>query len=150
MKRISCLVQKHKFSKAEIRDIEKGFRELYKNNYSGEKLKVFWTIFPEGSAYAERKASNGTIVLIEANEDITKEKREELMWLFSQFLFKNYQVSPLDTVITVANTSWVESFLAAQQKRIHPRYRTWIGLKTMFTALTSKWINGYVRLRVKY
>ncbi|MEM6800813.1 MAG: hypothetical protein AAF696_05385, partial [Bacteroidota bacterium] len=149
-KRISCLVQKHKFTKAQIREIEAGFRELYKNNYSEEKLKVFWTIFPEGSAYAERKPSNGTIILIEVDEEVRREKREELMGLYSQFLFKNYNISLLDTIITVANTSWVESFLAAQQKRIHPRYRAWIGFKTMFTALTSKWTHGFLRLRVKY
>lgn len=107
-------------------------------------------VFPKGSAYAERKLSNGTIIMIEADEDITKTKREELMGLYSQFLFKNYEVSPLDTVITVANTSWVNSFLAAQKKRVHPMYRPWITLKTMFTALTSKWMNGYLRLRVKY
>lgn len=150
MKKINCLIQKHKFSKAEIREIEAGFRELYKEHYSDEKLTVFLMIFPEGSAFAERKPSNGTIIMIEVDEDITKDKREELMWLYSQFLFKNYQVSPLDTVITVANSSWVNRFFAAQQKRIHPTYRPWIKFKTMFTALTSKWSNGYLRLRVKY
>lgn len=150
MKRINCLVQEHKFTKAEIRKIEAGFRELYKNHYSDEKLTVFWMIFPEGSAYAERKPSNGTLILLEVNEDITKAKREELMQLYSQFLLKNYDVSPLDTVITVANSSWVDSFFAAQQKRIHPRYRLWITFKNMFTALTSKLTNGFLRLRVKY
>ena len=150
MKRINCLVQKHKFSKEEIRQIEVGFRELYKKHYSDEKLTVFWMIFPEGSAFAERKPSNGTLILIEVNEDITKEKREELMYIYSQFLLKNYNVSPLDTVITVANKSWVDSFFAAQQKRIHARFRLWIKFKTMFTAITSKLTNGYLRLRVKY
>lgn len=150
MKRINCLVQEHKFTKEEIRKIEAGFRALYREHYSEEKLTVFWMIFPKGSAYAERKPSNGTLILIEVNEDITKAKREELMHVYSEFLLDNYNVSPLDTVITVANKSWVDSFFAAQQKRIHPMYRPWITFKTMFTALTSKMINGYLRLRVKY
>ena len=150
MKRINCLVQQHQFSKAEIKEMEAGFREIYGDHYSTEKLTVFWMIFPKGSAYAERKPSNGTIILIEVDEDITKEKREELMRLYSNFLLKNFKVSPLDTVITVANTSWVDSFFAAQQKRIHPKYRLWIQVKTLFTALTSKWMNGFLRLRVKY
>ncbi|MEL6675062.1 MAG: hypothetical protein AAFR61_22835 [Bacteroidota bacterium] len=150
MKKINCLVQEHKFSKAEIRAIEAGFKALYREHYSEEKVRVFWMVFPEGSAYAERKPSNGTIILIEANEDITQEKREELMWLYSQFLFENYQVSPLDTVITVANSSWVERFFAAQQKRVHARYRRWITFRTMLTAMTSKMTHGFLRLRVKY
>lgn len=150
MKRINCLVQEHKFSKPQIRAIEAGFKKIYHTHYSEEKVRVFWMIFPKGSAYAERKPSDGTIILIEVNEDITREKREELMWLYSQFLFENYKVSPLDTVITVANSSWVDSFFAAQQNRIHARYRPWITFKTMFTALTSKWMNGFLRLRVKY
>ena len=144
------MVQAHQFSKADIRKIESGFRALYREHYSEEKLTVFWMIFPKGSAYAERKPSNGTIILIEVDEDITKAKREALMHVYSQFLLENYNVSPLDTVITVANKSWVDRFFAAQQKRIHPMYRPWITLKTMFTALTSKMINGYLRLRVKY
>ena len=150
MKRINCLVQQQQFSKEEIKEIEAGFREIYGDHYSTEKLTVFWMIFPEGSAYAERKPSNGTIILIEVDENITREKREELMRLYSNFLLKNFKVSPLDTVITVANTSRVDSFFEAQQKRIHPKYRLWIKAQTLFTALTSKWINGFLRLRVKY
>ena len=150
MKRINCLTQEHLFSKEQIRNIEARFRDIYKKNYSEEKLSVFWMIFPKGSAYSERKPSNATVILVEVNDDITKIKREELMSLFSQFLFKNYNVSPLDSIITVANSEWVDRFFAAQQKRVHPMYRPLIKMKTMFTALISKWMNGFLRLRVKY
>ena len=150
MKRINCIVQANQFSKEAIRNIEAGFREIYANNYSKEALTVTWMIFPEGYAYSERKPSNASVILVEVNDDVTKAKREELMSLFSQFLFKNYKVSPLDSIITVANASWVSAFMEAQQKRIQPMYRPWIKLKTMFTALTSKWTNGYMRLRVRY
>lgn len=150
MKRINCLVQKHKFSKEEIKQIEAGFRDIYSNHYSKEKLTIFWMIFPEGYAYSERKPSNATVILVEVDNDITKAKREELMGLFSRFLLNDHNVSPLDSIITVANSSWVDSFFAAQQKRAHPLYRPWIKFKTMFTALTSKWTNGFLRLRVKY
>lgn len=138
------------FSKADIRKIETGFREIYSNNYSKEKLSIFWMIIPEGYAYSERKPSNATVILVEVNEDITKSKREELMGLFSQFLLNNFSISPLDSVITVANASWVNSFFEAQRKRIHPLYRPWITLKMMFTAFSSKLMNGYLRLRVRY
>ena len=150
MKRINCIVQAHQFSKEAIRNIEAGFREIYANNYSKEPLTVTWMIFPEGYAYSERKPSNASVILVEVNDDVTKAKREELMSLFSQYLFKNYQVSPLDSIITVANSSWISAFMEAQQKRVQPMYRPWIKLKTMFTALTSKWANGYMRLRVRY
>lgn len=150
MKRINCLVQEHQFSSSEIKKIEAGFKALYKTHYSEDKLTVLWMIFPKGSAFAERKPSNGTIILIEVEDDITKAKREELMHVYSQFLLENYSISHLDTVITVANTSWVDRFFAAQQKRIHPIYRPWITLKTMYTALTSKMTHGFLRLRIKY
>ena len=120
MKRINCIVQEHQFSSSEIKAIEAGFKALYKTHYSEEKLTVLWMIFPKGSAFAERKASNGTIILIEVEDDIDKIKREELMQIYSHFLLENYNISPLDTVITVANTSWVDRFFAAQQKTDSP------------------------------
>ena len=150
MKRINCLVQEHMFSKDQIKKIEAGFRELYKTHYSEEKLTVFWMIFPKGYAYSERRPSNATVILVEVNDDITKEKREELMTVFSQFLLKNYHISPLDSIITIANSSWVDRFFEAQQNRARPIYRPWIKFKTLWTALTSKLTNGYLRLRVKY
>ena len=150
MKRINCLVPKHLFSKADIRRMELGFRELYKNHYSDEKLTVFWMILPEGYAFSERKPSNAAVIVVEVEEDITKEKREELMSLYSIFLLDNFKISPLDSVITVANTSWVNSFVVSQQTRIRPSHRSWMRLKMLFTAITSKWLNGYLRLRVRY
>ena len=150
MKRATCIVQKHMFTKADIQKMEAGFKEIYKDNYSEEKLNIFWMIFPQGYAYSERKPSNATVIVVEVNEDITKTKREELMSLFSKFLLSNFNISPLDSIITIANTSWVNAFFDAQQKRIHPSYRLWIRLKMMFTALTSKWTNGFLRLRVRY
>ena len=150
MKRINCLVQQHMFPKEAIRNVEVGFREIYNKHYSKEELSITWMVFPKGSAYSERKLSNATVILVEVDNDVTKAKREELMNLFSQYLFTHYKISPLDSIITVANSSWVQRFLAAQQNRIHPRYRLWIKFKTMFTALTSKWMHGYLRLRVKY
>lgn len=150
MKKILCLVQKHMFSTAEIRQLEEGFREIYSNHYSQEKVNVLWMVIPEGYAYSERKPSNAAVILVGVDEDIRKEKREELMSLFSQLLLTNFRISPLDSVITVANSSWVDRFFDAQRRRIHPLYRPWISLKMMFTALSSKWSNGYLRLRVRY
>lgn len=149
MKRIVCIVPKDMFSNAEIKQLEAGFKDIYTNNYSQEKVGVFWMLMPKGYAYAERKPSKAAIILAEVNEDIQREKREELMGLFSQFLMKNFHISPLDAVITVANSSFVSQFSDAQQNRIDKRYRPWIKLKMMSTALTSKLINGYLRLRVK-
>ena len=138
------------FSKEKIKKIEAGFRNIYSTHYSKEQLTVFWMIFPEGSAFSERKPSNATVILVEVDNDITKVKREELMGLFSRFLLDKHNISPLDSIITVANSEWVDRFFEAQQNRVHPRYRPWIKFKTMFTALSSKLTNGYLRLRVKY
>lgn len=150
MKKITCIIQEHMFSKEDINEMEKGFKTIYRENYSEEKVSVFWMIFPKGYAFSERKPSNATVILVEAGEDITKNKREELMHLFSKYLLSNFKISPLDSIITVANSSWVTEFFAAQQNRIHPMYRPWIKLKTLFTAFSSKLMNGFLRLRVKY
>ncbi len=148
MKKIVCIVQENMFLKAEIRKIEAGFKEIYSQHYSREKLTVLWRIMPKGYAYSERKLSEATIIMIEVGEEITKEKREELMHLYSQFLLNNFKISPLDSVISVANSSFVNQFFAAQTNRVHPRHRRWIGLKMKAAALTSKWTNGYYKLRV--
>ena len=149
MKKIVCLVQKNMFSNKELKKLDDGFKAIYKKNYSQESVNVFWMIMPKGYAYSERKLSKATIIMVEVNEDIQKEKREELMRLFSQFLLKSFHVSPLDSLITVANSSFVKQFLEAQQNRIHPLYRPWINLKTRTTVIASKLTNGYYRLRVK-
>ena len=150
MKRINCIIQEHLFSKEEIKKIEAGFKKIYRKHYSQDKVSVFWMIFPKGYAFSERKPSNATVILVEVDENITAEKREELMHLFSKYLLNNFRVSPLDSIITVANSSWVNAFFEAQQNRVSAFYRPWIKFKTIFTALTSKWINGYLRLRVRY
>lgn len=150
MKKILCLVQRHMFSTSEIRAIEKGFRNIYSSNYSQEKVNVLWMIIPEGYAYTERKPSDAAVILVEVNEDIPKEKREELMGLFSQFLLAEFKISPLDSVITVANSSFVNAFFDAQKKRIHPLYRPWISFKMISSGIISKIKNGYFRLRVRY
>ena len=149
MKKIICIVPEHMFSKAEIKKLGTGFKTIYKNNYRPDKVGFFGMLMPEGYAYAERKPSEAVVVLVEVEEDIQRAKREELMHLFSDFLLKNFSISPLDAVITVANASFVQQFSAAQQNRIHPKHRFWINLKTMATAMTSKILNGYYRLRVK-
>ncbi|OJJ15390.1 hypothetical protein BKI52_38905 [marine bacterium AO1-C] len=149
MKRIVCIVPKDMFSKAQIQQLDAGFQSIYKNNYSHEKVNVFWMLMPKGYAYAERKPSEATIIMVEVNEDITRAKREELLSLYSRFLLKDFNISPLDAVITVANASFVQQFSEAQKNRVHRPYRPWINLKTMATALTSKIMNGYYRLRVK-
>ena len=130
--------------------MEEGFRKIYKENYSDEKLNMLWMILPDGYAYSERKPSEAAVIVVEVNENIPQTKREELMSLFSQFLLSNFKISPLDSVITVANSSWVDSFFSAQRKRIHRLYRPWITFKMMSTALASKFMNGYMRLRVRY
>jgi len=150
MKKILCLVQEHMFSKSEIQQIEKGFRDIYRDNYSQEKLSVLWMVIPKGYAYSERKPSDATVILVEVDEDIAKDKREALMGLLSQFLLNEFKISPLDSVITVANSSFVTAFFDAQKKRIHPLYRPWISLKMISTGIISKITNGYFRLRVRY
>lgn len=150
MKRANCIVQEGMFSNPEIKRIEAGLKEIYQNNYSQEGLNVTWMIMPKGYAYSERQLSEAVIILIEVDEDIEQGKREELMSLFSQFLLSNFKISPLDSVISVANSSFINQFAAAQQSRIHPSARKWTRLKMIFTALTSKWTKGYLRLRVRY
>ena len=150
MKKILCIIQEHMFSKTEILDMEAGFREIYQDNYSQEKVNVLWMIMPKGYAYSERQESNAAVIMIEVDEDISKENREQLMALTSSFLLENFKISPLDSVITVANSSFVNSFLETQKKRVSTIWRPWINMKQLFSALYSKFKNGYLRLRVRY
>lgn len=150
MKKINCLVPEHVFSKEEIRRLEAGLRKVYADHYSLEPLSVFWMIMPEGYAFSERKPSNATIIMVEVNDDISQTKREELMHLFSKFLLQNFDISPLNTVITVANSSFVNTFFEAQRKRINSLHQPLIIFKTISTALKSKWNEGFLQLKVRY
>lgn len=150
MKRMVGIIQENMFSNEEIQHLESGLKNLYQKNYSSEeKLNVIWMVMPKGYAYSERKLSHAVVLLIEVNEDITQEKREELMSLFSKFLLENFKVSPLDSVITVANSSFVQAFSDSQSTRIAPLYRPFIRLKMMMKALASKRKNGYLKLAVR-
>ena len=150
MKKILCIIQEGMFSNAQIMEMEQGFKSIYSSNYSKEKLTVLWMVMPKGYAYAERKPSNAAVIMLEVDENITKAKREELMSLTSQFLLNNFNISPLDSVITVANASFVNAFMKAQKNRVAPLYRPMIAFKQFYTAFTSKLTNGYLRLRVKF
>ena len=68
----------------------------------------------------------------------------------SRFLLDNFNVSPLDSVISVANSSFVDAFFAAQQKRINSSHRFRINFKLYGTALLSKIRHGYKRLPVRF
>ncbi len=149
MKSILCIVQEHMFDKSQIKEMQNGFKDLYRQHYSDDKTKVLWMIMPKGYAYSERKDSEATIILFEVDEDITQEKRESLMSIFSNYLLSEFKISPLDSIITVANSSFVNTFIASQQNRVKPSARKWIKLKTMTTAISSTLTNGYARLRVR-
>jgi|GEM_PF-1429732 len=150
MKKMLCIIQENMFSDAEIKSIELGLKQLYKEHYnSSEKLLALWMIMPEGYAFSERKKSEATVIMIEVDRSIDQEKREELMGKASQFLLNNFRVSPLDSLITLANSSFVNDFFNAQRNRIRPFYRPYILGKMIFKALYSKWFNGYYKLAVK-
>lgn len=149
MKRIVCTVQEHQFSNKQIKKLEAGLKEIYKNNYSQEAVKVLWMVMPKGYAYSERKLSHAIIILVEVDGDIAQEKREVLMHLFSQFLLENFNISPLDLVLSVANSSYVNQFTKSQIKRIHPDHRRRIRFKFYMTALSSKFLKGHSRIRVR-
>lgn len=118
MKKIAGIVQEHMYTEDELQRFESGLKEIYREHYdASQPVTVLWMVMPKGYAYSERKMSEATIVIIEVDEEITQEKREGLMDLFSQYLLKNFNVSPLDSLITVANTSFVNQFFVAQQKR---------------------------------
>lgn len=88
--------------------------------------------------------------MVEVEENIETVKREELMHLFSNYLLEEFNISPLDSVITVANSSFVNDFFEAQKRGIASRYRPWISLKMISTGLLSKLSQGFFRLRVRY
>ena len=150
MRKIVSIVQAGQFTNDQIKAMESGFRRIYRKHYAAsERLVVLWMEMPEGYAYAERRASKATLIVVEVAEDMDQQKREELMQLFSKFLMEDFKVSPLDSVITVANASFVNGFFKAQQQRIDPLSRPIIGLKTIFRSVRSKWARGYLILPVQ-
>ena len=150
MKKILGVIQEHMFTNADIRSLEQGLRRIYRERYDDKsKVTVLWMVMPKGFAYAERKPSNAAILMIEADEDISQTKREELMGHFSSFLLENFSISPLDSVITVANSSFVNQFFDAQKKRIKSSRRVAMNLRILWQAFKSKWTNGYLKLLVR-
>ena len=151
MKKIIGIIQDDTYSDAEIKQLESGLRDIYRLNYSEkEKPVVLWMIMPKGFAYAERKLSHATILLIEVDEETGQEKREKLMKLFSEFLLENFKISPLDSVITVANSSFVNGFFKAQNERVKPIMRPFTSLKVIGGALGNKLTKGYMTIPVRY
>lgn len=149
MKKILGIIQEHMFSEEEIKRFEEGLRRIYKNNYSDEKVSVIWMVMPDGYAYSERKPSHAVVMMMEVEESITQENREKLLFAVSKFLMNNFNISPLDSVITAPNSSYVNAFLEAQQKRIDAKYRPFVNLKILGKAFWSKITKGFTRLPVK-
>ena len=150
MKKILGVIQEHMFSNTEIKSLERGLKVIYREHYDDQsRVTVLWMVMPKGFAYAERKPSNAAILMIEADDTISQQKREELMGLFSTFLLDNFNISPLDSVITVANSSFVNQFFDAQRNRVNPPNRLFMSVKILWNAVKSKWMNGYVKLLVR-
>ena len=149
MKKIVGIIQEHMFSKADIKRFESGFREVYKKNYSDEQVTVIWMVMPDGYAYSERKRSNAVVMMMEVEETITQENREKLLFAASKFLLDNFNISPLDSVITAPNSSYIKAFEAAQKNRIDAKYRPFVNLKIMGKVFWSKITNGFLKLPVK-
>ena len=150
MKKCLFLAQENSFSSAEIKQMEGAFLSIYHQQYPQEKLQFLWMLSPKGYAYTERQPSNAVVVMVEVEENIDTVKREELMHLFSNYLLEEFNISPLDSVITVANSSFVNAFFEAQKRRIASPYRPWISLKMISSGLLSKLSQGFFRLRVRY
>ena len=149
MKKILCVAPENVFSKTDIINLESGLKTIFKKHYSAtEKVVVIWMLMPEGYAFSERKASQAVIIMVEVNEGMEQKERENLMRIYSQFLLSSFNVSPLDSLITVANSSFVNQFFAAQRKRVRSQYRPIITLKLLYTALRTKLIHGYYKLKV--
>ena len=124
MKKMVGIIQEHMYTHSDIKIFEAGIRKIYQEHYDPNKsLNVLWMVMPKWYGYSERKLSEATVIVIEVDEDITQEKREELMGRCSRFLLDNFNVSPLDSVISVANTSFVDAFFEAQQRRISSSHR---------------------------
>ena len=150
MKKCLFLAQENSFSSTEIKQIEGAFLSIYHEQYPREKLQFLWMLSPKGYAYTERQPSNAVVVMVEVEETIDTVKREELMHLLSNYLLEEFNISPLDSVITVANSSFVNAFFEAQKRRVSSPYRPWISLKMIGSGLLSKLSQGFFRLRVRY
>ena len=125
-----------------------GIKEIYTTHQSNEKARVHWMIMPKGYAYSERKYSQATIILVEVDSEIEQKSREDLMQLLSKFLLDNFNISPLELVLSVANTSFINQYANSQRQRVHPLHRWRIRFKAIITSLTSKLLNGYSQILV--
>jgi len=118
MKKIFGIVQTHMFSKEDLQQLEAGLKAVYQENYKAEELMVIWRVMAKGFAYSERKLSNALVLLMEVEETIGQEKREQLLFAASNYLLDNFNISPLDAVITAPNASYVNAFMEAQQSQM--------------------------------
>ena len=118
MKKIFGVLQEHMFSPEDIQRLESGLKAIYKKNYSEEELIVIWRVMSKGFAYSERKLSNAVVLMMEVDETISQENREKLLFAASNFLVDNFKVSPLDSVITAPNSSYINAFMEAQQSQM--------------------------------
>jgi len=118
MKKMFGILQEHMFSQEDIQRLESGLKAVYKKNYSDEELMVIWRVMSKGFAYSERKLSNAIVLMMEVEETISQENREQLLFAASKFLLDNFKVSPLDSVITAPNSSYINAFMQAQQSQI--------------------------------
>lgn len=149
MKRVVGVVQEGMFSPDAIRRLKAGLKAIAQTHMPSERIVTLFMVMPPGYAYAERKASQATILMVEVDEGTSQGKREAMMADFSRHLLDNFEVSPLDSVITVADTSFVSAFFNAQRNRIDRAHRLRISARLFGTALFSRLREGYLRLPVK-
>ena len=149
MKRIVGVVQEQMFRPDALRRLKAGLKAIYRAHDPSERVVVLFMVVPPGYAYSERKPSEATILVIEVDDGTAQSKREAMMADFSRLLLDDFRVSPLDNVITVADTSFVSAFFDAQRNRIDRSQRLRINARLYGAALLSRLREGYLRLPMK-
>lgn len=147
MKKVLGIVQESMFDDDALRRFEAGVKQTLRG-WSDERFVVIWMVMPPGYAFSERKPSQAVILMVEVDDGTDQGRREELMGQLSQHLMDNFAVSPLDSLITVADSAFVNAFFDAQRARIDPAQRLRIHAKLYGSAVLSKVRRGTLQLPV--
>lgn len=148
MPKILFTIPEGRFSDTEIIALEStmvsAYQELLETN---DALLCFWSVLPRGQSYVAGQQDDVYIALIEVPEDFDQQKREDLLLKFNARFAEAAGISLEKPLVTLADASKVEEYLAANRNRLKSFSKITFLLGTMMHAYRSRKQRGFAALR---
>ena len=148
MRKILCTIPQGTFSREQVLALEASLKQTYASHLGDrERVVVIWCELPPGQGFTERRPSEVSLVMVEVEDGLDAKRREAAMMALATEWARIASVDLEHLMLTLADRSLFDRYLAANRNRVRRRSRPWFLLGTMFHLWRSWSRQGYLSIR---